>query len=211
MAAPSSIWGTSGASHLKRLHLDFSGVLQHPGCSLKCPPPPSQLREIAPIDLVIGGSPCQDFSIANPGRRGLIGLLGSYSAECFPEMSQHLYSYGFGCCLAGEDGILFFEYYRILMELKSANGERPLFWLFENVASMNEDIRRTISRFFSVSFISNISWISFQCEFCCTVLPHYNAALHTVDHDITRSLAASHYNSWLQTWMKSPEIKPHML
>ena len=34
-----------------------------------------QLRAMAPIDLLIGGSPCNDFSIANPSRQGLEGEL----------------------------------------------------------------------------------------------------------------------------------------
>jgi len=32
-----------------------------------------QLTAMAPIDLLIGGSPCNDFSIANPHRQGLEG------------------------------------------------------------------------------------------------------------------------------------------
>jgi len=32
-----------------------------------------QLKAMAPIDLLIGGSPCNDFSIANPVRQGLEG------------------------------------------------------------------------------------------------------------------------------------------
>jgi len=32
-----------------------------------------QLTAMAPIDLLMGGSPCQDFSIANQARQGLGG------------------------------------------------------------------------------------------------------------------------------------------
>lgn len=31
------------------------------------------IKEIAPIDLLIGGSPCNDLSLANPARLGLHG------------------------------------------------------------------------------------------------------------------------------------------
>ena len=30
-----------------------------------------QISKLCPIDLVIGGSPCNEFSIANPARKGL--------------------------------------------------------------------------------------------------------------------------------------------
>ena len=29
-----------------------------------------QLPKIGPVDLLIGGSPCNDFSLANPDRKG---------------------------------------------------------------------------------------------------------------------------------------------
>lgn len=31
------------------------------------------LRKIGPVDFLIGGSPCNDLSIANPKRKGLVG------------------------------------------------------------------------------------------------------------------------------------------
>jgi len=34
-----------------------------------------QLEAMVPIDLLIGGSPCNDFSIVNPLRQGLEGKL----------------------------------------------------------------------------------------------------------------------------------------
>jgi len=34
-----------------------------------------QLKTMVPIDLLFGGSPCNDFSIANPLRQGLDGKL----------------------------------------------------------------------------------------------------------------------------------------
>lgn len=33
------------------------------------------IKEIAPIDLLIGGSPCNDLSLANPARLGLHGSI----------------------------------------------------------------------------------------------------------------------------------------
>ena len=64
------------------------------------------------IDLLIGGSPCQDLSIANKNRKGL----------------------------AGEKSGLFYEYLRILREVK------PKYFILENVASMSQESRDTISK-----------------------------------------------------------------
>lgn len=33
-----------------------------------------KIKEIAPIDLVMGGSPCNDLSLVNPARLGLHGI-----------------------------------------------------------------------------------------------------------------------------------------
>lgn len=63
------------------------------------------------IDLLIGGSPCQDLSIAKHGRKGLKGSRSS----------------------------LFYEYVRILKEVK------PTWFILENVASMSKEDRDTIS------------------------------------------------------------------
>jgi len=64
------------------------------------------------IDLLIGGSPCQDLSIAKINRKGL----------------------------AGERSGLFYEYLRILRELK------PRYFVLENVASMPKEARETITK-----------------------------------------------------------------
>ncbi|XP_026671296.1 uncharacterized protein LOC108627172 isoform X2 [Ceratina calcarata] len=47
----------------------FGNRIQHLGDVRKITK--EKLEEIAPIDLLIGGSPCNDLSLANPGRRGL--------------------------------------------------------------------------------------------------------------------------------------------
>jgi DNA (cytosine-5)-methyltransferase 3A len=64
------------------------------------------------IDLLIGGSPCQDLSIAKKGREG---LRGSRSG-------------------------LFYEYVRILKELK------PKYFILENVNSMPKEAKETITK-----------------------------------------------------------------
>lgn len=64
------------------------------------------------IDLLIGGSPCQDLSIANTNRKGL----------------------------AGSRSGLFYEYVRILKKVK------PKYFVLENVASMSQESRDTISK-----------------------------------------------------------------
>ena len=60
--------------------------------------------DLPKIDLLIGGSPCQDFSQANEERKGLQGIKSN----------------------------LFFEYYRLLKELK------PTYFLLENVIMLPE-------------------------------------------------------------------------
>ncbi len=63
------------------------------------------------IDLLIGGSPCQDLSIAKANRKGL----------------------------DGERSGLFWEYARLVRVL------RPRYFILENVASMPEEAKRTIT------------------------------------------------------------------
>lgn len=64
------------------------------------------------IDLLIGGSPCQDLSIAKKGRKGLYG----------------------------ERSGLFWEYVRILKEVK------PKYFILENVASMPKEAKDIITK-----------------------------------------------------------------
>ncbi|XP_028049660.1 uncharacterized protein LOC105830581 isoform X2 [Monomorium pharaonis] len=80
-----------------------------------------KIQEIAPIDLVIGGSPCNDLSLVNPARLGLHDPKGT--------------------------GVLFFEYTRIKKLVEKANKGRHLFWLFENVASMPTEYRLEINKY----------------------------------------------------------------
>lgn len=63
------------------------------------------------IDLLIGGSPCQDLSIAKAGRKGL----------------------------SGDRSGLFWEYVRILKEVK------PKYFVLENVASMPKEAKAVIT------------------------------------------------------------------
>ncbi|KOX74005.1 DNA (cytosine-5)-methyltransferase 3A [Melipona quadrifasciata] len=79
-----------------------------------------KIKEIAPIDLLIGGSPCNDLSLANPARLGLHDPKGT--------------------------GVLFFEYSRILDLVKKINNKRHLFWFYENVASMPTEYRLEINK-----------------------------------------------------------------
>nr|ASM42032.1 Dnmt3b [Pogonomyrmex barbatus] len=79
-----------------------------------------KIQEIAPIDLLIGGSPCNDLSLVNPARLGLHDPKGT--------------------------GVLFFEYCRIKKLVEKANKSRHMFWLFENVASMPSEYRLEINK-----------------------------------------------------------------
>lgn len=65
-------------------------------------------EDLPKIDLLIGGSPCQDFSMANLNKDGL----------------------------DGEKSGLFFEYLRLLQELK------PTYFLLENVKMKKEDQKK---------------------------------------------------------------------
>ncbi|CAC5368096.1 unnamed protein product [Mytilus coruscus] len=80
-----------------------------------------KLKEISPIDLVIGGSPCNDLSLANPIRKG------------FSDFSS--------------TALLFFDYFRILRCLQNLSDGHHVFWLYENVASMKREYSDVISRF----------------------------------------------------------------
>lgn len=81
------------------------------------------------IDLLIGGSPCQDLSIAKGNRDGL----------------------------KGERSGLFWEYIRILNEVK------PKYFILENVASMSNEARDLITETLGVQPIMiNASLVSAQ-------------------------------------------------
>ncbi len=81
------------------------------------------------IDLLIGGSPCQDLSIAKANRKGL----------------------------DGERSGLFWEYVRILKEVK------PKYFILENVASMPKEAKEIITETLGVEPIMiNASLVSAQ-------------------------------------------------
>lgn len=81
------------------------------------------------IDLLIGGSPCQDLSIAKKDRQGLKGARSG----------------------------LFFEYVRILKEVK------PKYFILENVNSMPKEAKEQISEIMGVEPIMiNASLVSAQ-------------------------------------------------
>lgn len=81
------------------------------------------------IDLLIGGSPCQDLSIAKKDRKGL----------------------------DGERSGLFWEYVRILNEVK------PKYFILENVASMPKEAKQIITEALGVEPIMiNASLVSAQ-------------------------------------------------
>ncbi|XP_076824270.1 DNA (cytosine-5)-methyltransferase 3A-like isoform X3 [Clavelina lepadiformis] len=85
-----------------------------------------QLLEWGPFDLVIGGSPCNDLSIVNPARKGIWSSDGS--------------------------GVLFFEFVRVLRscQLIASCNNQFLYWIFENVVSMDRASKATITHFLQV-------------------------------------------------------------
>ena len=81
------------------------------------------------VDLLIGGSPCQDLSIAKQGRKGL----------------------------AGDRSSLFYEYVRILNDIK------PKYFILENVASMPKEAKQIITETLGVEPIMiNAALVSAQ-------------------------------------------------
>nr|CAB3239268.1 DNA (cytosine-5)-methyltransferase 3A-like [Phallusia mammillata] len=100
----------------------------------------ADVKKLGPFDLVMGGSPCNDLSGANPRRKGLLDPEGS--------------------------GCLFFDFYRVLRAAQpspspagcncdvTGQGSRPFFWLFENVVSMKLVERHRISRFLQCEPVS---------------------------------------------------------
>ena len=85
--------------------------------------------DLPKIDLLIGGSPCQDLTILGQSREGL----------------------------EGKKSILFFEYVRLLKELK------PKYFLLENVASMRNADRDLISKILGVEpILINSNLVSAQ-------------------------------------------------
>ncbi len=86
-------------------------------------------NDLPQIDLLIGGSPCQDLSIAKKDRKGL----------------------------DGERSGLFWEYVRILNEVK------PKYFILENVASMPKEAKAIITEALGVEPIMiNASLVSAQ-------------------------------------------------
>lgn len=91
------------------------------------------LTKLEKIDLLIGGSPCQDLSIANVINKG----------------NQE--------GLDGKKSSLFYEYVRILKQVK------PKYFLLENVANMKEKDRDLITRILGVKPIEiNSNLVSYQ-------------------------------------------------
>ena len=91
------------------------------------------LCKLDKIDLLIGGSPCQDLSIANVANKG--------NREG----------------LNGEKSSLFYEYVRILKQIK------PKYFLLENVSNMKEEDKNLISKILGVEPIKiNSNLVSYQ-------------------------------------------------
>lgn len=80
-----------------------------------------KLKELCPIDLLIGDSPSSDLANINANRKSL------YDAT--------------------DTGIPFFEFYRVLRTILLANGETHLFWIFGSIVAMPREYRCIISRF----------------------------------------------------------------
>jgi len=94
-----------------------------------CVPTDMNNPEYVKIDLMIGGSPCQDLSIAKKNRQGL----------------------------KGERSGLFYEYVRILKEVK------PKYFVLENVNSMPKEAKQQITEIMGVEPIMiNASLVSAQ-------------------------------------------------
>ncbi|KAJ1524664.1 hypothetical protein ONE63_011147 [Megalurothrips usitatus] len=101
-------------------HHNHSDKLTMLGCVKKL-----QEREIdnlGHVDLVLGGSPCDQLSLVNWRRKGLHD--------------------------ESDSGVLFKEFVRILdyLKVKAASRGTELFWLFENTAHMERSVKEEMSR-----------------------------------------------------------------
>jgi len=85
--------------------------------------------ELEPVDIITGGSPCQNFSVAG-NRKGL----------------------------EGEKSSLFYQFVRVVKEMREATGGRyPRFMILENVAGLfssnkGEDFRTVIEEICNVKY-----------------------------------------------------------
>ncbi|NXX96498.1 DNM3B methyltransferase, partial [Centropus bengalensis] len=110
------------------------------------------IKEWGPFDLVIGGSPCNDPSLANPAKKGLYGkaalpLQGWAPPGSFGP-SRWWWWLPSGLQTWEGTGRLFFEFYHLLNYARPKAGEeRPFFWMFENMVAMRVNDKRDISRF----------------------------------------------------------------
>ncbi|CAL1294732.1 unnamed protein product [Larinioides sclopetarius] len=80
-----------------------------------------KISTLCPIDLIIGGSPCNDLSLVNPVRKGIYDVSGT--------------------------GQLFFDFFYILNTVRRFNNQKHVFFLYENVAAMSKKSKSIISTF----------------------------------------------------------------
>ncbi|XP_049799958.1 DNA (cytosine-5)-methyltransferase 3B-like [Schistocerca nitens] len=81
----------------------------------------SKILADGPIDLLIGGSPCNDLSLVNHLRKGLYDMQGS--------------------------GHLFFHFQNILLKIRLLQRNHVLFYFYENVANLTKETKNAISVF----------------------------------------------------------------
>ena len=109
------------------------------------------ISKLLPIDLLIGGSPCQDFSLAGnqEGMKTSDGIVVD-TLEKYVELKNN------GCTFIGES-YLFWEFVLILKILK------PKYWLLENVATMKPEYQDIITKALGVTpILINSSLVSCQ-------------------------------------------------
>ena len=108
-------------------------------------------NELPPIDLLIGGSPCQSFTFA--GKR--VGMTTKDKVDIL-SLDQYLSLKEQGFEFEGES-YLFWEYIRILKESK------PKYFILENVNSMSKESKAKITEIMGVeSIMIDASLVSAQ-------------------------------------------------
>ena len=149
-------------------------------------------KQLAKIDLLIGGSPCQNLSITAIDREEVAnGLKGSKSS-------------------------LFFEYVKLLKELK------PRYFLLENVASMTNENRDIMSEFMGVEPIfidSNLVTAQDRARYYWTNIPNIQQpqALNICLKDIMQPNVDEKYfydrpftfNGWDKKIIATLDLKGH--